>query len=94
MILNYADAGLRVPKGLDIAMVLVFEIIYLIDLPEDSMVSDISQVILIADRCIFVPSFHRGNKHTVPPVRGCSVFIHDVFIGPIYSSGDFAQGDV
>ena len=42
MILNYADAGLRVPKGLDIAMVWCSEIIYLIDLPEDSMVSDIS----------------------------------------------------
>ena len=36
-------------------MVLVFEVIYFVDLPEHSMVFDISQVIRLAERLIFVP---------------------------------------
>ena len=72
----------------------MFEVIYFVDLPEHSMVFDIGQVIRLAERFIFVPSFHRWNKHTVPPVRGCSVFVNDVSTRPIYNSGRFGQGNV
>src|SRR6266403_1737869 len=47
IILNYADAGLRCPKDFETAVVLVFEVIYFVDLPEHPMVFDISQVIQI-----------------------------------------------
>ncbi len=57
IILNYADAGLRCPKDFETAVVLVFEVIYFVDLPEHSMVFDISQVIRLAERLIFVPRF-------------------------------------
>ena len=67
----------------------MFEVIYFVDLPEHSMVFDIGQVIRLAERLIFFPSFHRWDKHTVPPVRRCSFFVHDVSIRPIYSSGWF-----
>jgi hypothetical protein len=70
IILNYADAGLRCPKDFETAVVLVFEVIYFVDLPEDSMVFDISQVIRLAEGLILFPGFDRWNKHTVPPVRG------------------------
>ena len=89
IILNYADAGLRCPKDFETAVVLVFEVIYFVDLPEDSVVFDISQVIRLAEGLILFPGFHRWNKHTVTPVRGCSVFVNDVSIRPIYSSGRF-----
>ena len=89
IILNYADAGLRCPKDFETAVVLVFEVIYFVDLPEDSMVFDISEVIRLAEGLILFPGFHRWNKHTVTPVRGCSVFVNDVSIRPIYSSGRF-----
>jgi hypothetical protein len=49
IILNYADAGLRCPKDFETAVVLVFGLIYFVDLPEDSMVFDISQVIRLAE---------------------------------------------
>jgi hypothetical protein len=89
IILNYADAGLRCPKDFETAVVLVFEVIYVVDLPEHSMVFEISQIIRLAERLILFPSFHRWNKHTAPPVRGCSVFVRDVSIRPINSGGRF-----
>src|SRR5436190_14717279 len=36
IILNYADAGLRCPKDFETAVVLVFEVIYFVDLPKRS----------------------------------------------------------
>jgi hypothetical protein len=75
-------------------MVLVFEVIYFVDLPEHSMILEVSEVIRLAERLIVFPSFHRRNKHTIPPVRGRSAFVHDVSIWPIYSGGPFGQGDI
>lgn len=72
---------------------MMFEVIYFVDLPEYSMVFDISQVIRFAKRLILFPGVQRWNKHTVSPVRGCSVFVHDVSIRPIYSSGNCSGRD-
>ena len=70
------DCGAQ--KTCETAVVLVFEVIYFVDLPEHSMVFDISQVIRLAERLIFFPSFHRWNKHTVPPV-GDVVFSYTTY---------------
>ena len=67
----------------------MFEVIYFVDLPEHPMVFDISQVIRLAEGLMLFPGFHRWNQRTVPPVRGCSVFVNDVPVRPIYGSGRF-----
>ena len=67
----------------------MFEVIYFVDLPEDSVVFDISQVMRLTEGLILFPGFHRWNKHTVTPVRRCGVFVNNISIRPIYSSSRF-----
>jgi hypothetical protein len=61
----------------------VFEVIYAVELSKHAMDFKISEIIRLTERLILFPGFHRGNKHTVQPIRGCSVFVNDVSIRPI-----------
>ena len=64
----------------------MFEVIYAVEFPKHAMDFKISEIIRLTEGLVLFPGFHRGNKHTVLPVRRCSVFANDVSIRPIYSS--------
>ena len=71
----------------------MFEILDLVDLPDHSMLFDIGHVIRLGERLILVPGFRSWNQDTVLPVGRSSVFVNDVSIGPLYSSGYSVRDD-